>query len=106
MEADLRFLIAGLAFNGETVVAAAFLDGSHLSGNLAILRKLGLTFVGNEERFAEIADSQTRFEESGISSFMACGHRAISEKKTDSRPLRIYAPSRKIRKADDCGPTG
>lgn len=54
MEADLRFLIAGLAFRGETEVAAAFLDGSHLSGNLSILKKLGLTFVGDEAQFHEI----------------------------------------------------
>jgi len=40
LEADLRFLIAGLAFKGESVIASAFIDGSQLGENLYILRKL------------------------------------------------------------------
>ncbi|MFA5265814.1 MAG: hypothetical protein WC378_18495 [Opitutaceae bacterium] len=56
MEADLRFLIAGLAFKGEDIVASVFMDGLHLSGNLNILRKLAREYLGDEKRFAEIVD--------------------------------------------------
>lgn len=56
MEADIRILLAGIAFRGETIYAAAFLDGSHLSENLVTLRKISLSFLGEEHRFIEIIE--------------------------------------------------
>jgi hypothetical protein len=56
MEADIRMLLAGIAFRDEMIIAAAFLDGSHLSENVSILRKISLSFVGDEHRFTELLD--------------------------------------------------
>ncbi len=56
MEADIRMLLAGIAFRDEKIFAAAFLDGSHLSENVSILRKISLSFVGDEHRFTEVLD--------------------------------------------------
>ncbi len=55
LEADLRFLLAGLAFGGRSVVAAVFLDGSQLGENLRKLRKLGRQYWNEKNVFADIA---------------------------------------------------
>jgi hypothetical protein len=55
LEADLRVLIAGVAFGDNSVTAAIFLDPSHFSENIATLKKLGRDFHDHEDQFLEIA---------------------------------------------------
>jgi len=54
MEAEIRRLIAGLAFKDDTVTASAFLDNSQMRGNLKILKKLSRQHFEEEDRFAKI----------------------------------------------------
>lgn len=63
LEADIRFLIAGLAFSGESVAAAAFMDGSMLRGNLTILRRLGRQYWDAEDRITEIIDGTEKIRQ-------------------------------------------
>ena len=60
MEADLRLLIAGVAFNDNSVTAAAFLDGSQLNANISILRRLGKQYWDHDASFADIAQRVER----------------------------------------------
>ncbi len=58
MEADLRKLISGIAFNDNSIVASAFLDSSQLNENIRILKKLSRQYwEDEEERFLEIITS-------------------------------------------------
>ena len=55
MEADLRALVAGLAFADDVVTAATFLDSSQLAENTATLRKLARQHEEHENAMIEIA---------------------------------------------------
>ena len=54
MEADVRTLISGVAFRGDSVVASAFIDNSQLAENLTVLRKLSRQNCDKEDQFREI----------------------------------------------------
>ena len=54
LEADIRFLIAGVAFKDDSVTASAFLDRSQLGENLTLLKKIGRQYWDAEERLSEI----------------------------------------------------
>jgi hypothetical protein len=54
VESDLRILISGIAFKGESVAAAAFLDKSQLAENITVLRKLSRQYWEEKEYFDEI----------------------------------------------------
>ncbi len=60
MEGDLRCMIAGIAFPGDTVAAAAFLDSSQLAANLETLRKLSRKFWNHHERLKALTASIDR----------------------------------------------
>ena len=55
MEADLRCLIAGLAFGENSITASTFLDSSQLAENTATLRKLARQHAEYEVAMADIA---------------------------------------------------
>jgi hypothetical protein len=63
MEADLRMLIAGIAFDGNAVVASAFLDSSQLNENIKILRKLSRRSWEEEDQLLEIAKAAEAIRE-------------------------------------------
>jgi len=54
MEADVRMLISGIAFSGNSVIASAFIDTSQLSENLTVLRKLSRQYWDKEAIFMDI----------------------------------------------------
>jgi hypothetical protein len=55
MEADLRILISGVAFNDNAITASAFLDNSQLNANISILRKLAKQYWEHDTAFTDIA---------------------------------------------------
>lgn len=57
MEAHLRMLISGIAFNDNSIAASAFLDSSQLNGNLKILKKLSRQYWDKEEQFLDVIKS-------------------------------------------------
>ena len=57
MEADIRMLISGIAFGGNSVTASAFLDSSQLSENLRVLRKLSRQYWDKEDLILDIIKS-------------------------------------------------
>lgn len=57
MEADVRMLISGIAFGGNSVIASAFIDTSQLSENLTVLRKLSRQYWDKETLFLDIVKS-------------------------------------------------
>jgi len=57
MEADVRMLISGIGFGGNSVAASAFLDSSQLSGNLRVLRKLSRQYWDKEDLILDIIKS-------------------------------------------------
>ena len=57
MEAEVRALICGIAFGGNSVVASAFMDSSQLGGNLNVLRKISKKYWDKEELFLDIVKS-------------------------------------------------
>ena len=60
MEGELRLLVAGIAFGDDMVTAAAFLDSSQLSANLAILRKLSRKYWDHYDRLKKLVASIDR----------------------------------------------
>jgi hypothetical protein len=57
LEADLRDLIAGIAFGDDSISASAFLDSSQLATNLRILSKISRRYWDKEKEFIEIIGS-------------------------------------------------
>ena len=55
MEADLRMLIAGVAFGENKITAATFLDSSQLGENVQTLRKLARQHWDHDAAFIDIA---------------------------------------------------
>ncbi len=64
MEADLRALIAGLAFGENTITASVFLDSSQLAENSKKLRKLAREHEELEPAMVEIAHRIDKLRES------------------------------------------
>ena len=54
MEAEIRILLSGLAFSGDSIRAAAFLDSSQLVQSLRTIRKLARNLVGYEQDLIDV----------------------------------------------------
>lgn len=63
MVADVRMLISGLAFGGNLVTAAAFIDTSQLGENLRILRKISRQYWDKENQFLDIIKAVEKIRE-------------------------------------------